>query len=229
MPIPAPIDFGLRFTEKGEMNLMARRKSNTGWILASASPRRKEILGRLGLRFRIDPSGMEEPDRSPHETPSRYAVRLACLKGRESAQKHKSGFILSADTIVVLGSHILTKPDSSSDARRMIQQLSGRWHEVITGICVIDAATGREHSAFSRTRVHFRKLSAAEIKWYIKTGEYRDKAGAYGVQGYASLFIDRIEGCYFNIVGFPVSTFERLCEKFGTNLIQDLRIHNSKS
>jgi septum formation protein len=208
---------------------MRASKRKSVWILASASPRRKEILRRLGLHFRVDPSGLEEPERNPHETPSRYAVRLACLKAKQSAQKHKSGLILGADTIVVLGNLILVKPDSKADARRMMQHLSGRWHEVITGICVVDCASGGEHSAFSRTRVHFRKLSPAEIEWYLKTGEYRDKAGAYGVQGYASLFIDRIEGCYFNIVGFPISTFERLCEKFETNLMQDLRIHDPKS
>jgi septum formation protein len=208
---------------------MRTRKRRSIWILASASPRRREILSRLGLHFRVVPSGLEEPERNRHETPSRYAVRLACLKAREVSQKHKSGFIISADTIVVLGNQILMKPESKADAQRMIRHLSGRWHEVVTGICVVDCTSGREHSAFSRTRVHFRKLSPAEIDWYIKTGEYRDKAGAYGVQGYASLFIDRIEGCYFNIVGFPISTFERLCEKFGTNLIRKLRIQNPKS
>jgi septum formation protein len=208
---------------------MRKGKRKSIWILASASPRRKEILSRLGLHFRIDPSGMEEPDRNPHETPSRYAVRLACLKARKVAQRHKSGLILSADTIVVLGNHILMKPMSKADAQQMIRRLSGYWHEVVTGICVVDCASGREHSAFSRTRVHFRKLSPAEIDWYLKTGEYKDKAGAYGVQGYASLFIDRIEGCYFNIVGFPISTFERLCEKFGLNLVRDLRIQDPKS
>jgi septum formation protein len=208
---------------------MRSGKRKSIWILASASPRRKEILSRLGLHFRVDPSGLEEPERNPHETAARYAVRLACLKARKSAPKHRSALILSADTIVVRGNHILMKPDSKSDARRMLQHLSGRWHEVITGICVIDCASGHEHSAFSRTRVHFRKLTSEEIEWYLKTGEYRDKAGAYGVQGYASLFIDRIEGCYFNIVGFPVSAFERLCEKFGTNLVQELNIQGPKS
>jgi septum formation protein len=104
----------------------------------------------------------------------------------------------------------------------MIRSLSGRWHEVITGICLIDSAQQQEHSTFGRTRVHFRALSPAEIEWYLRTGEYRDKAGAYGIQGFASLFIDRIEGCYFNIVGFPISAFERLCRKTGINLRAEL-------
>jgi len=201
---------------------MRRNKSIPILILASASPRRKEILGRLGMPFGIDPSGMDEPRRNPRETPSAYAVRVACLKAREVAKRHKSGLILSADTIVILGNLILGKPETRAEAGRMMQRLSGRWHEVITGICLTDCSTGRMHSAFSRTRVHFRRLSAKEIEWYLKTGEYRDKAGAYGVQGYASLFIDRIEGCFFNIVGFPVSVFEQLCRKFGINLINEL-------
>ncbi len=101
----------------------------------------------------------------------------------------------------------------------MLKRLSGRWHEVLSGICILDCGRHRIHSASSRSRVHFRRLSPAEIEWYLRTGEYRDKAGAYGVQGHASLFIDRIEGCYFNIVGFPVAVFEKLCRKVGINLI----------
>lgn len=203
---------------------MRGNRGKPKWILASASPRRNELLSGLGLKFRIDPSGIAEPPRGPHEIPSKYAVRLACLKAREVSARHKSGLILSADTIVVVGNSILGKPETLTEARRMIGRLSGRWHEVVTGICLMDCAQDHTHSTFSRTRVHFRRLSATEIEWYLKTGEYRDKAGAYGVQGYASLFIDRIEGCYFNIVGFPISAFENLCQKTGINLIQGLRV-----
>ncbi len=211
--------------------MMRRTKNKPSLILASASPRRKEILGRLGIRFRIDPSGTDEPARNPRESPSAYAVRVACLKANEVAGRHKSGLILGADTIVVLGNLILGKPETRAEAKKMIQRLSGRWHEVITGICLMDSSVHRVRSAFSRTRVRFRKLSPAEIEWYLQTGEYHDKAGAYGVQGYASLFIDRIEGCYFNIVGFPVSLFEQLCRKSGIDPINDLIsiIPNQKS
>ena len=204
-----------------------RRKPK--WILASASPRRNEILRGLGLEFRIDPSGVVEPARRSRETPSKYAVRLACLKAREASGRHQSGLILSADTIVVLGDSILGKPETPTEARSMILRLSGRWHEVVTGICIMDCARNRRHSTFSRTRVHFRRLSSAEIEWYLQTGEYRDKAGAYGVQGYASLFIDRIEGCYFNIVGFPISAFEKLCRRSGIDLISNLEFRISNS
>jgi septum formation protein len=205
----------------------AKRENKAGpvWVLASASPRRHEILDKLGMRFHIDPSGIEEPTRKSHETPVGYATRAARLKAKEAAKKRRSGLILSADTIVVLGNRVLLKPESREDARSMIERLSGRWHEVVTGICLWDSASRRGWSASSRTRVHFRRLSSTEIEWYLRTGEYRDKAGAYGVQGYASLFIDRLEGCYFNVVGFPIAAFEKLCRKSGINLIRTLNLH----
>jgi septum formation protein len=192
------------------------------WILASASPRRKEILARLGMAFRVDPSHIREPDRRPDETPSRYVVRLARLKARETAAKYSSGIIIGADTAVVLNNALLGKPASRDDAREMLSMLSGRWHEVLSGICLVDCSPKRSRSDVSVSRVHFRRLGAEEIEWYLDTGEYRDKAGAYAVQGFASLFIDRIEGCYFNIVGFPVATFESLCRKSGILLREEL-------
>ena len=176
------------------------------------------------MQFHVDPSGIAEPSRKIHETPAGYAVRVACLKAKEAAKKHRTGLILSADTIVVLGDRILTKPESREDARRMLARLNGRWHEVITGICLWNCVSKHGFSASSRTRVHFRHFSASEIEWYLNTGEYRDKAGAYAVQGYASLFIDRLEGCYFNVVGFPIAVFEKLCRKSGINLLSDLAV-----
>ncbi len=197
-------------------------KNAPAWILASTSPRRHEILGRLGMRFEIVPSGIEEPVRKFHETPVGYAVRAARLKAEAAGRKHKAGMILGADTIVVARNRILGKPATKAEALRMLQSLSGRWHEVITGICLWDSALKRGWSASGVTRVHFRPVSNMEIEWYLKTGEYRDKAGAYGVQGYASLFIDRIEGCYFNVVGFPVALFEKLCRRAGIDLLRGL-------
>jgi septum formation protein len=194
------------------------------WILASASPRRREILEGLGISVSVDSSGIEEPPRKSHETPASYAVRLARLKARAVAPKYPSGLVLAADTIVVSGNSILGKPATRSEAQSMLKSLSGRWHEVVSGICLLDGQTHRVYSTYSRSRVHFRRISAAEIEWYLKTGEYRDKAGAYGIQGFASLFIDRIEGCYFNIVGFPVATFEKLCRKAGISLIANSRL-----
>jgi septum formation protein len=198
------------------------KTGNQAWILASASPRRNEILKQLGMRFYVDPSGIIEPPRKTRETPSRYAVRIACLKASEVARRYQSGCVIGVDTIVVLGNSILGKPRSRADGRAMLESLSGRWHEVLSGICLIDCRMNHVCSSFSRSRVHFRRLSAEQIKWYLKTGEYRDKAGAYAVQGYAALLIDRIEGCYFNIVGFPITAFEKLCRHMGIDLIRNL-------
>jgi septum formation protein len=145
------------------------------------------------------------------------------MKAREVAKRHPAGWILSADTIVVLGNKILLKPVNRADARAMLNKLSGRWHRVVSGLCLLDCESGRAYSASRSSRVHFRRLSDTELEWYLKTGEYRDKAGAYGIQGYASLFIDRIEGCYFNVVGFPIVSFVRLCRRAGINLIAALR------
>jgi septum formation protein len=196
---------------------------NPKWILASASPRRNEILKRLGLRFRADPSGIAEPDRRSRETPANYAIRIACLKAEETAGRHKSGLVIGVDTIVVLGNTILGKPASSTEARLMLKRLSGRWHEVLSGICLIDCGRKRSRSTIGRSHVHFRRLSSEEIEWYLRTGEYHDKAGAYGIQGYASIFIDRIEGCYFNIVGFPITAFQKLCRESDIDLIRELK------
>jgi septum formation protein len=193
------------------------------WILASASPRRCEILKRLGLRIRVQPSGIVEPERAYGETAARYAIRVASLKAAEIAESSRSGIVIGADTIVVLGNSILAKPATSMEARSMLRRLSGKWHEVISGICLIDCELNRRRSGYSRSRVHFRRLSSEDIEWYLETGEHRDKAGAYGVQGYASLFIDRIEGCYFNIVGFPITAFQRLCGQLGIDLVSELK------
>ena len=196
---------------------------NPKWILASSSPRRNEILKQLGLRFRTDPSGISEPARRSRETPAGYAVRIASLKAEETAGRHQSGLVIGVDTVVVLGNTILGKPKTTTEARSMLKQLSGRWHEVLSGICLIDCGRNRSRSSIGRSRVHFQRLSSEEIEWYLRTGEYCDKAGAYGIQGYASLFADRIEGCYFNIVGFPIAAFQRLCRQLGIDLIRDLK------
>ncbi len=197
--------------------------TRTSWILASASPRRNEILSSLGLRFRVDPSLLPEPAQRPGEKPWNYAVRVARLKAQEISSKHRFGLVIGADTIVVAGNWIMGKPASTRQARDMLKRLSGAWHEVITGVCLVDCRSHRIRSAYARSRVHFRRLSPAEITWYIRTGEFEDKAGAYAIQGYGSLFIDRIGGCYFNVVGFPVATFERLCRRLGVELLAHLR------
>jgi septum formation protein len=180
-------------------------------VLASASPRRREILAGLGFGLVIDPSTIPEPERKRGETVAAYVVRAARIKTKEVAHRHHHGFVVGADTIVVAGGRILGKPSDDGEAREMLRSLSGRWHEVFTGISVIDNSRHRSGSTHCRSRVHMRRLTLSDIDGYLSTGEYRDKAGAYAIQGYASLFIDCIEGCYFNIVGFPVFTFAQLC------------------
>ncbi|NWG14167.1 MAG: septum formation protein Maf [Acidobacteria bacterium] len=194
------------------------------WILASASPRRREMLAGLGLRFAVDPCVLPEPAIRGGERPRAYAVRAARMKARHVAARHRSGLVVGADTVVVCGDAIFGKPSTRKEARHMLQRLSGRWHRVITGVSVCDSASLRTASGHSESRVHFRRMSPAEIDWYLDTGEYSDKAGAYGIQGCAALFIDRIEGCYFNVVGFPVATFERLCRRLGYSLITHLPV-----
>jgi len=177
------------------------------------------LLARLGLRLQVDPSLLDEPPRFPGEAPARYARRLACLKAREVGARHRSGLVIGADTIVVARNRILGKPSSEKDAREMLHILQGRWHQVITGVCLYHIQSRRLCSGSSVSRVHFRRLSSAEIEWYLATGEHRDKAGAYAIQGYGSLLVDRLEGCYFNVVGFPLVTFLNLCRKLGVQLI----------
>jgi len=196
------------------------------WILASASPRRQEILRGLGLAFEVHPSTSPEPGIRPGENPISYAVRAARAKAREVGQEHDAGLVVSADTIVVRGRRLMGKPESRRDAEGMLRLLSGAWHKVVTGVCLHDCRTRVQRSSHAVSGVHFRRLSASEMAWYLDTGEYRDKAGAYAIQGYASLFIDRIEGCYFNIVGFPVFTFDRLCSKMGIELIRELTVNS---
>ncbi len=193
-------------------------------ILASASPRRREILRSLGMKFLVDPSHIREPERKSDEPPSSYVRRMARMKAKAAGGRYDSGIVIGADTVVVLDNRLLGKPVSREDARRMLAALSGRWHEVLSGVCLFDCSKGKSRSDSVDSRVHFRRLDASDIQWYLNTGEYRDKAGAYAIQGYASLFIDRIEGCYFNIVGFPVSLFEKLCRKSGISLKDYLKV-----
>lgn len=200
--------------------MTTRMASRRRIILASASPRRRELLAGLGFRLVIDPSTLPEPARIRSESPASYVMRAARMKAQEVAGRHSSGFIIAADTIVVVGNRILGKPVSMEEAGRMLRCLSGRWHEVFTGICGIRKPEGVSGAAYSRSRVHMRRLARAEIDWYLSTGEHWDKAGAYAIQGYASLFIDRIEGCYFNIVGFPIFAFAQLCRRLRLPLIK---------
>jgi septum formation protein len=169
-------------------------------ILASSSPRRAELLRNAGFRFRVRSKPVEET-RAPGEAPRDYAVRLARAKAR-AAWEDRDEIVLGADTIVVLGDRVLEKPADAADARSMLTTLSGREHTVITGICLLHP--GGEIVDSESTRVWFVTLDPSEIEAYVQSGEPMDKAGAYAIQGLASKFVERIEGCFFNVVGLPV-------------------------
>ncbi len=173
-------------------------------ILASASPRRAELLRQTGLCFRIEASGMAEETNQKDE-PREMVVNLAKQKALVVAERLRAGYVLGADTIVLYRGEIFGKPLNVVDARRMLEALSSSCHEVLTGLYLLDAATGRSEQGVSSTRVWMKALSAGWIDAYIAGGEPMDKAGAYGIQGRAALFVDRIDGCYFNVVGLPLS------------------------
>jgi septum formation protein len=169
-------------------------------VLASGSPRRREILDALGLAFDVRPPDTDETLR-PGEEAVHAAVRLATEKA-EAVRLADGELVLAADTIVVLGEEILGKPVDEADAARMLERLSGRSHQVVTGIAVRSAGCTR--GSFAKTGVMFRELAADDIAAYVATGEPLDKAGAYGIQGYGAALVEGIEGDFFNVMGLPV-------------------------
>lgn len=182
-------------------------------ILASQSPRRQEILRNAGLAFDVRVSGIEEVP-EPGEKPADYVLRLACDKAK-AVSAGETDYVLAADTIVLLGDAILEKPQSVDEARSMLRRLSGREHEVMTGVCLRRGEASWPH--VERTRVVFNKMSEEEIDAYARSGEPMDKAGAYAIQGLASKFISRVEGCYLNVVGLPMAEVYRLLKQAGYN------------
>ncbi len=176
-------------------------------ILASASPRRAELLRNAGISFIVEPAHVPEQP-IPNEPPLEYAKRLAHDKARAIFAGHSDNVVLGADTIVVVEKHLLEKPYDGEDAARMLRLLSGRSHQVITGVCLV--AQGFEQTGAEITEVRFSSLSESEIASYIATREPMDKAGAYGIQGIASRWVERIDGCYFNVVGLPVPRVYRM-------------------
>ena len=178
--------------------------SRSRLILASSSPRRDELMRAVGVPFRVVPSKVEEVP-APGEPPGRFVRRAARDKGEEVAKRYPDSFILAADTIVVVSGRILGKPKDAKDGARMLKQLAGREHRVVTAVCLLRSRDGYRDEACETTRVRFRDLSRREIAGYLKTGETGDKAGAYAAQGAGNLLIDRIVGSYTNVVGLPMT------------------------
>ena len=176
-------------------------------ILASGSPRRAELLARAGYRFEVVPPDIDER-RQPGEAPRDYVARLAAEKAAAVAPRYPERVVLAADTTVVVDSTVLGKPRDADDAAGMLRRLSGRAHDVLTGVAV--RRGGASVSAVEETAVHLAALDEALIGWYVGTGEPSDKAGAYGVQGIASRFVTRVEGSYSNVVGLPLALVDRL-------------------
>lgn len=176
-------------------------------ILASASPRRKELLGQIGVCFDVIPSTVDEgeADEFLQARPCDYVCRLADLKASDTASRIKDDcLVIGADTIVLHKGRILGKPRDREDAVAILQFLQGGWHEVITGLALVDLKTGYREISYECTRVEMASLDREQIEAYIDSGEPFDKAGAYGIQGLAAVIVPRIEGCYFNVVGLPV-------------------------
>jgi septum formation protein len=181
-------------------------------ILASASPRRAEILHSAGLQFSVLSSAVDEtpiPSESPHDLVRRLALAKAELV---AARALGPAIVIAADTVIVIEGAILGKPRTSEDARQMLERLSGRTHSVLTGIALIRLPDVERREFIETTHVHFASMSAEEIVKYLSSGEPFDKAGAYAIQGLGGRFIPRIDGCYFNVVGLPLA---RLCKELG--------------
>lgn len=173
-------------------------------ILASSSPRRIELLKKLGLEFEIIPSNVVEPSPSLEEDPVTFVKSLSFLKAYNVYQLVKEGIVLGVDTIVEINNLILGKPKDRDEARFMLKLLSGNIHRVITGFTIIDSMRQRSISDIAITAVKFRRLGNEDIENYLDKEEYADKAGAYAIQDFGSTLIEYIKGCYYNVVGFPV-------------------------
>jgi septum formation protein len=187
-------------------------------ILASASPRRREILKMTGLKFSVDAGDYEE-DMDLPLGPRQLARLLSSEKARAIAVKYSDALVIAADTFIVFKGSLLGKPHTSEEAGRMLDLLNGKAHSVITGFTVIDTRTKKKLSRSVETRVYFRKLTAKEIASYISTGEPLDKAGAYAIQGIGAVIVKKIEGDYFNVMGLPLSSLAEALKKFGVYVL----------
>jgi len=187
-------------------------------ILASASPRRKELLEKIGLRFKVEPSNYEEDMHSELE-PHEFARKISLEKAEAVAGKHRNAIVIAADTFIVFDGKILGKPHTENEARKMLEIINGTSHSVITGFSIIDTDKNKTLSKSVETRIYIRKLTLAEIDAYVKSKEPLDKAGAYAIQGLGALIVEKIEGDYFNVIGLPLSALAEALKEFGINIL----------
>lgn len=176
-------------------------------ILASQSPRRIELLHKIGLEFTVHPANVPEPPPLAGQSHVDYAQSLALDKAQYISRLFPDSLVIGADTVVVADEHILGKPTSEADAREMLKLLADRWHTVTTAYAIARNSDSFQYLSHQSTKVHFRALEPAEITHYINTGGPFDKAGAYGIQDYSAIFVDAIDGCFYNVVGLPLSHF----------------------
>ena len=186
-------------------------------ILASQSPRRRELLGLFSLPFTVRVADIDET-MDPTRSPAEEVARVSLAKAR-AVERKEEDVVIAADTIVVLGSRVLGKPASEAQAEQMLTALSGHAHQVMTGVTVLRG--DRSLTATEITDIHFRELSTREIRRYIATGEPMDKAGSYGIQGGAALFAEKIHGDYYNVVGLPVCRLLRMLRELAPDLMED--------
>jgi len=187
-------------------------------ILASASPRRKELLKKIGLKFKVELSNYEEDIPSGLE-PHELAQKISLEKAKVVASKHQNVIVIAADTFIVFGGQILGKPHTEKEARKMLEAISGKSHSVITGFSIIDTSKNKTLSKSVETKIYLRKLTLAEIDAYVKSKEPLDKAGAYAIQGLGAVFVEKIEGDYFNVIGLPLSALTEALKEFGINIL----------
>lgn len=189
-------------------------------VLASTSPRRRRLLEQLGLRFQVEAPSLDETPR-PGEAPEDYALRLSEEKAFQVSWRRPEALVIGADTVVVLEGEMMGKPADAAHAREMLARLSARTHQVITGLTVLWPPRQLYLSQAVLTQVTFKPLSAVEIEFYVNTGEPLDKAGAYGIQGKGALLVEKIAGCYNNVVGLPLFALGLLLEQAGLRLWSD--------
>ena len=195
-------------------------------ILASRSPRRYELLKQVGLDFDVIPSGIEE-DYIKGESPRKHVLRLAEAKALDVGNQHPDRWVVAADTIVYVDHSILGKPKSREEAKKMLRRLSGKGHRVLTGFSVHYLEKGKGDREAVQTAVKVKKLTPAEMEWYVKTGEPYDKAGGYAIQGMGSFMIESIKGSYTNVVGLPICELIQMLSRLGAVKISSNGIHIS--
>jgi septum formation protein len=187
-------------------------------ILASASPRRKELLEKIGLKFEVEPSNHEEAIPSVVE-PHEFAQKISLKKAKVIASKHENAIVIAADTFIVFGNQIMGKPHTDTEARKMLEAINGQSHYVITGFSIVDTDSNMALSRAVETKVSIKKLTPAEIDAYVKSKEPLDKAGAYAIQGLGAVIVERIEGDYYNVMGLPLNALTEALKEFGIMIL----------